>query len=434
MQVVLLSTAVGACAPDTSREQGDASAGGPAKAAAGCADNGQAVAAQIALAKCLALPAARPSATAQKPVTLYLDRSGSMKGFLDPAYPSRTSNDFRAVLDAVIVGLRPAKAYSFGAEVKSIEANLGTLGDAGFFQDRDTRMEEVFHAVTRDTQSNGSHIILGDARRGTPGSSDGQFVGMRNAADAWIAQGGSFLVAASFAPFKSVSSDPSGCHKDPNAAQQKCPLYAFGFIAKGDEVRIAAALASVFENVFAWPTPIIPPGQFTLIGPPARTDIILDGRWATTDDGTPIGRTQGKSATNTSLPVKIMLTDSTSLSGNLFSKLLGGTELHVELLGRRHDASGTSQKWTPIAGGSPLVAAESKGLELRVVTRGALATRSMVHLRIVSDGTPKWLTEFDAPKADDGLRTYGLSRLFESFRQSALQNSREISSLYIVAN
>ena len=296
-------------------------------------------------------------------------------------------------------------------------------------------MEDVVREVSRDSTSSQTHIIIGDARRGTPDASNGQFVHLRDAADRWMARGGTFVVAVSLAPYKTVSSDPSGCRREAGQARaQSCPLYAFVFIPEGDEVRIASSLASVFESLFAWPSLKIPPSQLVFGAPRDRNDIVLDRRWATGSDSVPIGRTRGKEATNRSLPIDIELVDSSSMSGKLYRKLLYGAQVHVESRMRSLTPGAASQSWAKSVNRSALVSAESNGLRLNVITRGADAPRSIVQISIVADGIPNWLASFDATSASDVVKTYGLGRLFESFRQSGMQNSHEISTVYIVAN
>ena len=50
-----------------------------------------------------------PATDAGRPVFLYVDRSQSMRGFLDPEYPTRVRTDYRSVLDGFDARLRPAQ-------------------------------------------------------------------------------------------------------------------------------------------------------------------------------------------------------------------------------------------------------------------------------------------------------------------------------------
>lgn len=94
----------GACA-----NQGHAPAVGTGRRVtptAACSDAPSGEPGDLLLATCLADPLARPSRhaeRAQSRVVLYLDRSASMQGFLDPHYPSRTATDFQPVIDRLIV-------------------------------------------------------------------------------------------------------------------------------------------------------------------------------------------------------------------------------------------------------------------------------------------------------------------------------------------
>src|SRR5688572_19089223 len=240
----------------TEKTPDPATRGGAAAATSVCARSAQGEAGDLTLARCLATQELVPEKDAENaPVTVYFDRSGSMRGFLDPSYPTRIRTDYRSVIDRLVVGLTPSRGFSFGSELRPIEPTLATLGARDFYSDKDTRTEQAFAEIGRDTVRASSHIIVGDGRRGSPTAGDAQYVRMRELADRWIAGGGSFVVATSLAPFKTVATDPSGCRAStvPTTGDlQTCPLYAFGFIAPGDGARIVATLAGVFQHVFVW--------------------------------------------------------------------------------------------------------------------------------------------------------------------------------------
>ena len=392
---------------------------------------------EMQLARCLAVPPL-PSTTpgAPRPVVLYLDRSASMQGFLDPEYP-RTRTDFRSVLDAIVVGLKPARAYSYGASIKPIDPNLGVVGNKGFYSDLDTKVEDVIAQVARDTDDLETHILIGDGRRGTPDRANGQFVSMRTAADAWIARGGTLLVATSSAPFKTVASDPSGCRRGAEKVgePQVCPLYAFAFVARGDELRIASAVSEAFEHVFAWPAMTVPSNALLITAPAGSHAVLFERRWQTSADGTPVARAQGQNATNDVLRTEIRVADTASLTGRTYRALLSGQKNTLSLSSRALSADAMDRDWGAVSGrASPVTTLADTPLSLGIVTRGAGAPRSIVRVDVAPSGVPSWLEQFDAQSASDAVRTYGLGRLFESSRQDALRNPVPIARLYVVVN
>jgi hypothetical protein len=411
----------------TTEQAPDAATRGGSNAASVCQRTARGEAGDLALARCLATPElTAPTKSAKAPVTVYFDRSGSMRGFLDPSYPTRVRTDYRSVIDRLVVGLAPSGGFSFGSELRTIEPTLATLGDRGFYTDKDTRTEQALAVIARDSVGASSHILVGDGRRGSPTSGDGQFVRMRELADRWIEQGGSFIVATSLAPFKTVATDPSGCRGPATATTepQTCPLYAFGFIAPGDGARVTATLASVFEHVFVWPAPTIPPADLTITPTdPSRRDIRLERRWAAAAEGTPVVRVRGDAATNNTLAATITLRDTSTAEGHGYAEILEGQNVDIRIWSRGFTPAAATHEWMPVEARGALVRpgsrAEDGTLSLDFVTRGATAPTSMYRIDLVPTGAPSWLEQFDAEDATDVVRTYGLGRLFESFRARA---------------
>ena len=426
---------IAACTVDKPDAASDRGAGGsPETSPAVCRRTAEGEAGDLALARCLATPELAPSdAAAASPVVVYFDRSGSMRGFLDPNYPTRVPTDYRAVIDRLVVGLRPARGFSFGNALRTADPTLATLGNRDFYSDRDTQTEQVFTEIARDSAGTESHIIVTDGRRGSPTAADAQYVRMREQAMRWVERGGSFVVATSLAPFTTVASDPSGCHRSADAAAtepQTCPLYVFGFIAAGDERRITTALASVFEHMFVWPAPVIPPGALTLIpDDPDRRDLRVERRWASAAGGTPIMRVRGDSATNRTLTAVIALRDSASAEGRAYAALLEDQGARITLYSRALTPAAAAQPWREVEARGALVravdpAAEAstgprRGQAIALVSRGPRGPMSMFRVDLVPTGDPLWLDEFAARDASDVVRTYGLGRLFEGFRAQA---------------
>jgi hypothetical protein len=396
------------------------------------------VAAERAKAQCLAEPAlTRPtaSATEKRDVILYLDRSASMQGFLDPEYPTRVKTDFRSVLDAVIAGLRPREVRSYGSGVAPASASIGVLGNKAFYQDRDTKMEEVIALIRKDTGELSSHLIIGDGRRGSPATADDQYVQLRDAAAKWVDAGGYFLVASSNAPFKTVESDPSGCRKATIGAEaaQTCPIYLFAFIPKDDAPRIASAVTDVFEHLYMWPTPGVPTGAVVLRPVQGLRKLNVNAIWGRAVDGSPIIRTSAHERTVT--PNLFMIdVDTTAMWGKAYKHLLEGQETSISLFSRSLNGD-RKQGWPPMTTAGLIRPAPSAPRTVDIASLGDGDANSLVRVDLVPTGQPSWLSLVEATDAKDAVRTYGIGRLFEMFRQGAKQSLPvPVARVYLVSN
>ena len=114
-------------------------------------------------------------------------------------------------------------------------------------------------------------------------------------------------------------------------------------------------------------------------------------------------------------------------------KLFDGEGMQSRLFSKSLDVSALQRAWTPIQSGSAVIRSTAP-TTATIVTRGPTSAKSIVRLELVSTGEPKWLSEFDANDASDVLRTYGLGRLFESFRQDATNGQKPIAHVYFVVN
>jgi hypothetical protein len=403
------------------------------------------------LASSKALGAWADSAAA-KPTILYVDRSGSMRGFLDPDYPTHVRTDYRSVIDGLVVGLKPGAAFGFGSQITSISPSLGTLGDRSIYSDNNTELESALDSIGHDTSLSATHIVVGDGRRSNPNIANEQYVRIRSLADQWIRSGGTFMVAASMAPFKPVPEDPSGCrraggdagrhprdedergHGDDNAERGTCPLYAFAYVAPGQQARIAAVLADRFEHLFVWPLPAVAPDGMSATEEGSPGDVQLERGWSRAADRTPILRTRGPQFSNHPLRLRLSLRDSTSPLGLAESAALRGQALRSELAVK--PLEGQRGEWTPNpAHGSLLRAAGDDPLAFDAFTRGADQPRYLYRVELYPTGVPTWLERFDAESAGDELRTYGLGRLFELFRTAGEQPGvPPAGRIYLVAN
>lgn len=373
------------------------------------------------------------------PVVIYVDRSGSMRGFLDPAYPTRTPTDFRAVLDRLVVGLHPTAGYSFGSAVRPIAPSLATFDDRAFYTDRDTRVEAVLDTIAADTTHARTHIIVGDGRRGIPSAADGQFVRMRELAERWIGAGGAFLVGTSMAPFRTVAGDPSGCRSDiADDPRQRCPLYAFAFVAPGADDQVRVALAQSFEHVFAARQRAVPPNALTLLVPPHSGGVDVNRRWASARGGAWITRVSGATPAAAWLTLRAQTTDSATADGRTTAAFLRGQGTTVRVLARPFRAEAAGMAWQPVGSAAPIRATPGVPLAVDVITRGLTAPTGLYRIDFMPSGEPSWLGEFDAIDANDRRRTYGLGRLFEASRYwataHAADDSAAVARLLFVIN
>ncbi|HEX8271789.1 MAG TPA: hypothetical protein VF615_03990 [Longimicrobiaceae bacterium] len=360
------------------------------------------------------------------PVAVYADRSRSMRGFLDPAYPTRV--DYRSVIDGLQARLAPRRVYGFGSSVRmEPDAGLDVLGSRGFYGDGDTEMEEALDSIARDTLLAWSHVVIGDARRSDPDLAHRQFVRMRELALRWSRARGTFLVAVSRAPFRPVQGDPSGCHAASAGrggdAPRLCPLYAFVFAAPGDGVRIAAELAGLFEHVWGHPLPTAPLAAVELRpdGAASDPDVEYDRAWLSQPALVP--RLESTSPATRPFPAALAAADSSVPAGRLLARLLADGA-RLELFARPVTADSAASPWRRQDGGTGAVRAGERGTGVRVFSPGGddcasvdegepCGTLYRIEARAV--GAPPWLDRFEAREAADAERTFGLGRLFEPF-------------------
>lgn len=355
-----------------------------------------------------------------------------MRGFLDPAYPTRTPTDFRSVLDRLVVGLRPEAGYSYGAAVRPITPSLATFDDQAFYSDRDTQVEEVLARIAADTGHARTHIIVGDARRGSPNAADAQFVRMRDVAERWARAGGAFLVATSMAPFRTVASDPSGCRSDRgDDPRQTCPLYAFAFVAPGADDQVKTALAEAFEHVFAAPQPQAAPAALAVVAAAPTRGVDVNRRWAAAPGGATVVRVSGANPAQQWATLRVQAADSAAADGRVTAALLRGQGTTARVLARPFRAEAAGTPWQPVGGTAPIRGTPNTPLAVDVITRGANAPTGMYRVDFVPTGEPSWLADFDAADARDRLRTYGLGRLFEATRQRARARSADDSAAVV---
>jgi len=385
-------------------------------------------------------PAPWKGDAAAHPVAVYADRSGSMAGFLDPAFPTRT--DYRSVIDGLQARLSPQVVYGFGTTVRrEPRPGLRVMGDRGWYGDRNTETEQALDSIAADSAHGWTHIVVTDGRRTDPRDGYGQFEQMRTLAESWIRAGGTFMVAVSLAPFTPVPNDPSGCHADARRSREshddderegdaagsgqglRCPLYAFVFAAPGDGMRVGATMAQLFDHVWMYPAPTAPNRMFALgadaggAGSPGvqssdRARIAIGSKDL---DGGRVGAP---------LRVRLEQPDTTSSAGRLVAALLAsGTR--AELSARGVTADSAAADWRRQDGRTGAVRVDAGGRALDVFSPGGDDCQAagenepcgtLYRLELYPTGAPAWLEQLEARDAADVERTFGLGRLFESFR------------------
>lgn len=241
------------------------------------------------------------------------------------------------------------------------------------------------------------------------------------------------MVATSLAPFKTVSTDPSGCRSSP---ANSCPLYAFAFVAPGDETRIASTLTRVFEHLFAQPLPALAPGDLTIIPTGSLGGLRVETRWSKASDGTRIVRISAPTPTKTLADAALALADTGTALGTSQAAALRGTQSKLLVTARSLNPAAANEPWVPIDTRSALVrpVEGTDSLEVALYSRGENSPAYVYRIDVTSRGAPTWLNDFDAPNASDSVRTFGLSRLFEAFRQQVATNPLSVARIYFVVN
>jgi hypothetical protein len=336
--------------------------------------------------------------------------------------------------------LHPSRAFSFGSSIRPIDATLGSLASRDFYSDRDTQTEDVLGQIARDTSFSRAYVIVTDGRRGSPNAGLNQYVVLRALAQKWIAKGGSLVVGASMAPFSTVASDPSGCRRaDEAAADQRCPLYAFALVPPGAQRWIVGVFGSAFEHLYTWPAVRIAGQEQSLIPPLQQTSVQFERNWGPSANGAPIVRSRGPVATTQWTPLRVALSDTSSLEGAGVLAALRGQHLSPVISVRRF-GDGNLAPWTQISGSSAVIrSSPTEQMVVEVVTRGrgTNASPSLYRIDLMPEGSPSWLESFDATELNDRMRTFGFGRLFEAFRQDAHSLSPDTASLarfFVIAN
>jgi hypothetical protein len=419
--------ALGACSGGAESRSGDVREGSP------CQSTLEAV--RNCLAAMSTVPKAQPAGIAgtPSPIKFYLDRSGSMSGYLDTGFSSSFGvgadrQSLRQLLSS-IAGVSGARIETFGfgqrvvrVQAQSNEDVMGRLVRRDFYTDNDTRLEDVLDSLTRDTTRSSAHIIVTDGRRGSGAAALAQYKRLGESARAWTTTGGQsapglFLVLALDAPFVQVRDDKAGCLTGRTAAPIRCPLYAFVFTPRAGSAELLDALRGVHGNLFIMP---------------GMTDEAL---------ATTAARSAAPGAgdlhifpAQVAVPLTILYhTDAAPPQGIARANLLASLATRGSVARYSRDDSlevqiasapllqNAKPTWTPVTNAADgWAAVTSHSLDTSsgaVVLSVELRARPQMpptayRLELVSNGRPAWLNKFDAPEFGDLTRTYGLTSLF----------------------
>ena len=346
-----------------------------------------------------------------------------MHGYLDVenADTDRTVHasgaNLRTTLTRLLaVGGERTSVFGFGERVTSIRAMgqaemLDRLFSQAFYNERDTRTEEVLALVRGDSQRSRVHLIVTDGRRGSGNAAIAQYQRMGEVASWWTAGGGVFSVAASLAPFQQVPGDSTGCTQSAPASRGHCPLYVFAFAPASATERTLAILDDLSARLYAYP----PPSDGAV-----RTEYIVKSK---AGNGSVAGIRQkpfvlgfrAQAAQNEPVSADLALTfhaDQSSARFALDDSLVWALE-HAAL--RRRDL-----QWTEAGDASDdriqpglLRTGPGSTLVLPVKARSFVGLLPTIYrVRILSTGKPNWIREYEAVQHGDSLRTYGLATLF----------------------
>ena len=383
-------------------------------------------------------------------VKLYVDRSASMAGYLDSLYASEFgvgegSSSLRRVLNRLFAASdRRMTVYGFGDRVttpaaSSRQANqdvIATLVRPDFYNDNNTRLEDVLDSIARDTTRQSVHLIITDGRRGDGGSANAQWKRIGELARDWSGADGMFALAAIEAPFHQIRNDKAGCWSNTPGKVFVCPLYVMAFAPRGSASPVLQALRDVGHRLYVAPT---------------FSDSAL------TVEAKPVGGGTGslniEGGAQTGRPLHLLFTapdappakpEVAALS--VIARLAGGAARYAaddsfDIVMRSMALGGKSSpaSWQPVhevasAWATPAAPyVDSAGPKLIVplklkARQGVNKVRYQFDIR--STGRPTWLAQFESSQQGDATRTYGLSALFAQLHPTPTAVTSFFVSIY----
>ncbi len=381
------------------------------------------------LARCFLRANATTDSVAMPSEThLYVDLSGSMAGFLDPDY-STNEHDFGSVLDTIFLRLGPSKVFGYGRGLRDLSSPQGMLGQLGkrqLYTENQTRIDLAIKQIALDSMLALTHVIIGDGRRDTPDQARQQFGEMVELANAWVAKGGTFFVAVSRAPFRTVQNDPSGCRRTRtiSAREQRCPLYSFGFIPPGEVSRVVPLFAAAFEDIFVWPMPAdlgveVLPDSGVVSDPLARPAFLP--RWVSFGPSGTISRFKSTGVMKRHQPLHFEAFDVDHGAVDWHRAVLSRSSYEIKAysvgLGQMLDGKSVTLRWRPYdlspkTGLVHLDRDDSAGRQLSARAIGKDGSPTLVKFELVARPAPLWMGEYSAANVRDPIRTFGLHLLF----------------------
>jgi hypothetical protein len=356
-------------------------------------------------------------------VVVYIDRSGSMNGYLDAenADSSRTTglsaSNLRTTLTRLLaVGGERTSVYGFGEKAAPLPAMartevLGQLFSQSFYDESDTRTEDVLALVRADSSRASVHLIVTDGRRGSGESAIAQYQRIGEVASWWTSRGGVFAIAASMSPFRQVRGDSAGCRPSTGSAEGRCPLYVFAFVPTSAAERTLTLLEGVSDRLYAYPAPSdgrLRMGHSTTSPEGSGSVSVVRA------DPFVLGfRAQGTQ--NQPAAAEVTLAFHLDESAARFA-LDDSLAWRLERAALRRD----EPQWTQAGDPSqervqpgPLRRAAGSTLELPVTVRSYVGIApTLYRIQVSTLGMPRWVREYEAVQHRDSLRTYGLSTLF----------------------
>lgn len=356
-------------------------------------------------------------------VVVYIDRSGSMNGYLDAenADSSQTTglsaSNLRTTLTRLLaVGGEQTTVFGFGEKAAPLPALartevLGQLFSQSFYNESDTRTEDVLALVRADSGRASVHLIVTDGRRGSGESAIAQYQRMGEVASWWTAQGGIFAIAASMPPFRHVRGDSAGCWQSTPSAEGRCPLYVFAFLPASAAERTLTLLDGVGDRLYAYPAPSDGRIRMGHTTPSAQGN----GSVAVVRANPFVLGFRAQGAQNQPAEAQVKLTFHLDESAARFA-LDDSLTWRLERAALRRD----EPQWTQAGDASQervqpgaFQQAAGSALELPVAVRSYVGIApTLYRVQVSTLGMPRWVREYEAVQQRDSLRTYGLSTLF----------------------